>query len=227
MLWTSLVAAWAHPSADAHLEATAQAVDADPCALELRLDRARALDADGRTDEALSELAAAEACGVDPLALDVHRGVVLHHHPQRALPFLDRALQAMPSHLGARATRAEVLTALGRPDDALADWLVVVEGAPSPDSIIAAAELARTVGDDAMALALLDAGHQRLGATVLRRAAIELALERGQNDGALARLAGTPETAPWWHLRARVLRAAGHGERADQATSVAHALEGR
>jgi len=112
---------------------------------------------------------------------------------ETALPLLDAYLARQADDLDARWLRGEVRSRLGDIDGALLDWDTVIAARerPSPDEYVARADLLATIGSESLALALsgLDEGIARLGApAALQLRAIDLEVERGETDAALARL---------------------------------------
>lgn len=134
-----------------------------------------------------------------------------------ALPELDAFLSARAGHASARLTRARVYTALMRFGEAAGEFSAALRllPQPEPDHYLERMRAQQAAGVGAAArLAGLTQGLTRLGSVPgLEEAALEIELESGNWDAALARLerraAGMPRQEQWLFRRGQVLAKAG------------------
>jgi len=140
-----------------------------------------------------------------------------------ALPLLDRYLKDCPGNLDARWLRGQVHAALGESADAERDWDAVIAARPkpSPDEYLERAMLLASRGPEFVdhALAGLNEGILRLGeATAIQLRAIDLELQRGRPDDALARLSRIANWSArqerWLSRRGDILLGSGRPEQA-------------
>ena len=136
---------------------------------------------------------------------------------------LDLVLKARPSHVDALATRAQVLQSMGEPLAAAVDYAqaITLAAAPEPDLYLGRARALSDANPAQVeeALRCLDAGIARLGKLpTLFLAAIDLEIDHGRFDAALARLDdfrdGQTRQEAWLERRAEILMRAGRGEEA-------------
>ena len=134
---------------------------------------------------------------------------------------LDRYLARHPDHAEALITRARALRALAQPRAAAADYTRAIAQMPrpDPDHYLERAQIEVAAREVRKALAGLDAGMARLGPVpALQLYAIELELQLGQVDAALARLdriaAQSPRKEVWLARRGEILTQAGRRKEA-------------
>lgn len=142
----------------------------------------------------------------------------------RAREALDRFLKRQPGHAEALSERGRALASLGLRKEAEADFTraLALLAEPRPENYL---ERARVQPAD-RAAAGIEEGLRRLGSIVtLELAALDLELEAGKFDAALARLARLAEASPrketWLARRGEVLREAGRPEQAREAFAAA------
>jgi tetratricopeptide (TPR) repeat protein len=113
--------------------------------------------------------------------------------PERALRPLERSLEKRQDQPAANAALARVLSRLGRPLEAADRYTLAIDQTPraSPDHYLERARALCAAGEEHYERALrgLDAGMERLGpVAALAMLAIEIELDLGQFDSALARV---------------------------------------
>lgn len=214
-----------HEGLDAQIATVSERIRADPFDARLYLGRAQLHHLHGEPEAALADLDRAE--GLDPAleGVAVARGRVLLDlgRPDRASAAIAPYLEGHPDATDALELRARIAAREGRHHDAERDWSRVIAAMrdPTPDPFLACARAARAQGLDHLphALCILDEGLERLGdSPVLELFAIELELERGAYDAALARLehiaARSARQERWLVQRADILVLAGRPEAA-------------
>jgi tetratricopeptide (TPR) repeat protein len=145
--------------------------------------------------------------------------------PAKAMPALDAYVARRPDDSEGHAYRARALVALGRPVEGAASFTRALEAMPQdrprPEYYLERARALESAGTEHLNAALrgLDEGLARLGQpVVLQNYAIELELERGAYDGALARLErladGSARKETWLVRRGEILESAGRLEEA-------------
>lgn len=229
-----LSAAFAPPIAFAHgdlheqIVAISQRIAADPSNANLILRRAELHREHEQWQQADADYDLAGKLAPDNPAIGLGRGklYLAMGKLNAARMSLDGVLGARPTHVDARATRAQVLQALGEHEAAAADFAQAIANAssPEPDFYLGRAKslsAARPARDDE-ALASLDAGITRLGKLpTLSLAAIDLQVKRGEFDDALQRLDKLRESQPrqeaWLERRGDILMAAQRSDEAMQA----------
>src|SRR5262245_28063722 len=192
--------------------------------VSLRLERAELLRLLGEFDRAEADLdtvlvldpssARARLCRG---ALELDRG-----RPSLALPWLDAYVASHPTDPAVRRLSGRAFEQLGRPADALVelDAVVRLPGRVTPDDYLARARAQREAGwSIERVLTGLAEGRTRLGEAIgLELAAIDLELELGAFDHALARLDRVAEHYDRKEVilerRAAILAAAGRTEEA-------------
>ena len=136
--------------------------------------------------------------------------------PDKALAELDAFVGEHPSNPSARLTRARALTALGRIADAAVEYGEALRQLqqPEPDHYFELFRAERSAGvDPRKRLATVNAALSRTGAVPsLEDAALDVEIEIGDYDAALARLdrraAGAPRQENWQFRRGQVLKLA-------------------
>ncbi len=135
-----------------------------------------------------------------------------------SLALLDALLGSHRTNLPALATRADLLSRIGRHQEAVLDYDTLLQrpGISRPDLYLdrARAILAADTNAAPKALAGIDEGIRRLGpVTSLQLFALDLEERRGATAEALKRLdvllAGATRKERWWYRRGEILRAAG------------------
>lgn len=233
-LWSWLVPALsvaalatAAPHGDLHeqIARVSAQIRADPRQPSLLMLRAELEREHGEHDAALADLASAEALDPALAGLDLSRGRVLLGAGRDAAAelALDRCLAKEPDLADALLLRARARQHQGRSAAAVEDYdrALSLLREPRPEDFLARADAVLAIGPAraTQALAGIDQGLARLGpavALVLR--AIELEVQLGRTDAALARLDGLIRSAPraeaWIARRADILTSAKRTEEA-------------
>ena len=142
--------------------------------------------------------------------------------PASAIPHLDRFLAAKPGDEEGLATRAIAREQAGNARGAVDDYTAALgAGGPKVDYYLGRARVQESL-DVPAAIAGLDEGMRQLGPLVtLQEMAIKLERQRGQIDGALARLQRMSEQSARKELylvrRGEILREAGRVDEANTA----------
>lgn len=175
---------------------------------------------------AVADVASARACvgasaELDRVALRVHLDA---DRLDAAGESLYRLLALGNPDAELHRLHARWLQITGSPQRAVEAWQRALDDAasPEPDHVLALATLLEELGDRAFALATLDEGVRRLGAVpALVQAGIALCEQRGDVDGALARVAasarGQARSERWHVQRAEILERAGRDAEAQAA----------
>ena len=167
---------------------------------------------------ALADLERADRLAPGKFPTDWLRGQALAAggHFAMARTVLDDFITAHPDHAGALASRARVLSSLGRMEDSVADYRAALARSPlaEPDFILEVADALTKLGLKNEALGVIDAGIKRLGQTpALAVKAVEMEIAAAQFDAALRRVDVARSTAarsePWMVKRASILAQAG------------------
>lgn len=212
----------AHPGADAraHGEACAPPV--------LALKHIEGLTEEGRGTEARDALDLAAHCGLDPVDLDLARGLLLLSEGAHAaaLAPLTAVVTAQPGRAAGRLALADALALAGDPAAAAEQHLAALElsARPAPGQWLDTARLLASAGRPDEARAVLERGLAAVGpvASLIEELVwleADVELER-----ALARLAALPRSAAWLQLRGAVLEEAGRTEAAARAYADAERL---
>jgi tetratricopeptide (TPR) repeat protein len=216
--------ATAHVGMDELDARSAAALAARPDDATAHLERARVLQLEHQWDAALVALEAAAVRGADA---DVVGGVRASVYldagfPRMATLEVDRVLARRPDAAGLLVVRARASLALGNREAAAADFgEAIAKGPqPTPELVIARRDVLVALGKRAEAVQALDAGMDRIGHVVsLEMPAIDLEVELGRYDAALARLdrltrdASVPNPL-WIARRGDVLERAGRATEA-------------
>ena len=186
---------WAHGGFDERIQLANQRVAEAPSDPSVWVARAQLHRRHGDYPEALADLSAAQSLPGAPDNLLYFRALVhldagRHAEGER---LLRQFFLAHPVHPAAREAHARALVALERPLQAARayDVLILQQPVPIPDHYVSRARALAQVGPGYVVEALqgLDQGLDRLGPVVtLQRLAIELELQRGATDAALARI---------------------------------------
>jgi tetratricopeptide (TPR) repeat protein len=224
----SLAALLAHADLERQIADMTARIDKDPSNPELYLRRGELHRIHRDWDAAMADYRRARKVSPDPEVVDYFFGK-LHldaGRPKRAKKSLDRFLKHEPTHARALVTRARALVQLDRPLDAAEDFSRAIDAydadeRPDPSYYLERAHALVDAGPDRIeaALAGLDEGLARLGRPVtLQIYAIDLEVERGNTDGALARLeqiASQSERQETWLVRrGEILEGAGRAREA-------------
>jgi predicted negative regulator of RcsB-dependent stress response len=155
--------------------------------------------------------------------VDFCRGKMLAQsgQPEAARKILDSVLSRNPNHPKALIARARVFLQLGKPEPAIADYRhgLELDKVPEPEAF---QELAHTLAAQKKpgeALQALDKGINKLGPIILLQTeAIQLELDAGKTDAALARLDTIIQREPrkerWQARRGDILLKAGRYQEA-------------
>ncbi|MEO8602540.1 MAG: tetratricopeptide repeat protein [bacterium] len=211
-------AALAHADVTELLQRAQADAAAHPRDPEAHLQYARALQLGGDVDAALAELDIAARRGADADDVDAARGAVLldAQRPQAALREFDRLLQRRPTAHAVRFQRGRAYLALGDAAQAARDFEAALTALPEPqpEQVLLWRDALLRLGRPAEAIGALDAGMARLGSIVaLQMAAVELEVQDGRVDAAVARLdallAAGGRNPAWLAQRGDILAAAG------------------
>jgi tetratricopeptide (TPR) repeat protein len=212
--------AGAHAGVD-RLDATSrEAVAARPDDPQSHLARARVLQMEGKWDAALEEIELAAVRGGDPDALGQARATIYLDagFPRMARVELDRVLARRPESYGLLFERGRAWLAIGNAEAAARDFgdAIAKGPLPSPEQVLMQRDALVGLGRKEEALAALDVGIARIGHVVtLEMPAIDLEIELGHPDRALARMDALAKTGPpnplWLARRGEILAAAGRG----------------
>ena len=224
----------AHPELEAQIARVSAQLVRHPEDAALYLTRGDLERLHREFDQAEADFAAAERCGdgADRDELALYRGRLYQDAGQsaRAIRELDRYIARHPRHVDALRVRALAYAARNELDAAVADYtrLIAAGGSRSPELWLERAKLLVRAGDVDAALASLDEAVLALGPLVtLIEFAIDIDVERGATQAALARLQSLPtaltQTPQWLWRRAKLLRQAGSELEADQAAARARA----
>jgi tetratricopeptide (TPR) repeat protein len=212
--------AWAHDGLHEQIAALTARIRKSPRNAELYLERGELYRLHGERAAALADYAAAARLNPDLAAVDFARGMLFYEagRLKAAKAALTRFLLRQPGHADALVTRARVLVKLGRRLDAAADFTRAIEGLdkPKPEYYLERAHALAAEGGARVeeAVAGLDEGVAKLGpVATLHLLAVELDLERGRYDAALARLeivaAQSARKEAWLTRRGEILERAG------------------
>lgn len=215
--------ALAHAGVEVLDESTRAELAAHPERADAHLARARVLQMKGEWDAALEELEAAAARGADPDVVGEQRAMVYldASFPRMAKVEIDRVLARRPDAYGLYVVRGRAWLAIGDGAAAARDFGVAIAKGPrpTPELVIARRDALVSIGEKAEAIRALDDGMARVGHVVsLVMPAIDLELELGRYDGALARIDALAKTAPpnpiWIARRGDILQKAGRAPEA-------------
>ena len=202
-----------------------QQIKDDPLNPGLYLNRAGIYRNHGDWDAALADIDHASQLDPDRPDVDYFRGQVFlrANNPQKAEAALRRFLESAPHHTAARVARAQALAKLNRYMEAAEDYRDALEYAlvPIPEYYLEYARVLVSAGAGYRkeAIRVLDEGVARLGLIItLELAAIELEVEQGLFDEALARLERAARRLPrqeaWLMRRGGILERAGRTKEA-------------
>ena len=163
-------------------------------------------------------------------ATDLARGEMLVEagRANEAIEAFDRFLSRRPEHSAGYAGRARAHSAAKMWERAAEDFAraIACEKQPEPELFVAQSQALRAAGKIEMAIRVLDDGIMRLGALItFTQPAIDLEVEAGRLDAALARLAKVIQSAPrkerWLLRRGELLEKAGRLDAARDAFAAA------
>jgi tetratricopeptide (TPR) repeat protein len=213
----------AHDGPHEQIAAVTREIEARPQDARLYLRRAELQRLHGQFELALTDAAAAEERAPTLVQVDLVRGRSLAAlgRVEAAERALDRLLERAPASADGLRARGEVREKRGTFAAAERDYAraIDVSERPSPEDYLARARVVVALGENARALVGLDEGLARLGPVVsLELRAIDLEVELGRHDAALARIARsarqTPRKETWLARRGDVLECAGRMEEA-------------
>lgn len=218
LAFAATTGALGHGAVQAQIDAATAAIAHAPADARLYLRRGELHRVHEDWDAALADFDRAAALAPGDDAIDFLRGRTLEQ-AGRAAPArtaLDRYLARHPDHTDALLARARALRALGEYQAAVADFTRAVEltARPDPDVFLERARVELALGDTDRALTGIDAGIARVGSIAsLQSFAIDVELQRGRVDAALARLdrlaMQSPRKESWLARRGDILADAG------------------
>src|SRR5262245_34122043 len=210
--------AFAHAGLDALDATTQEELVRHPESPAAHLARARVLEQKGEWDAALEEIDVAATRGADPDVVGEARAMVYlaAGFPRMAKVELDRVLVRRPDLWDLVFARGRAWLAIGDAEAAARDFGdAIAKGKhPTPEQVIARRDALLSLGKKDDALRALDAGMARVGHVVtLELPAIDLEMELGRHDAALARIDALSRTAApnpiWIARRGEILEKAG------------------
>ena len=213
--------AGAHGSFDDRIAAATRQIEADPGNARLHLDRSVLYREHADYAPALADLERAASLDPTNTELDYFRGQLFLASGRHgaAAASLRLFVARWPDHPAANAALARALLALGEPLAAAAHYTRAIDHQPVqiPGHHLARARALVAAGRPDEALRGLDAGMERLGPVVsLALTGVEIELEQGRTDAALARLDRVARTTrhqeTWLARRAEILERAGRSE---------------
>ncbi len=208
----------AHPDIaekEAFIEKALQGSPKDP---KLHLQRALIQRQQARWDEAAASYLRAAILGADRDQVDVSLAQVFLAAGwlKTAEMQVQQVLRRKPENTQALITRARVRQALGKPQDAAADFHNGVNrlAHPEPGLVHEAMSAQLAAGRPEVALQIADEAMQKIGIVVsVQLPAIEIELELGRTEAALARidtlLLQAPRHELWLAQRGEILEGAG------------------
>ncbi len=208
----------AHPDIaekEAFVEKALQQSPEDP---KLHLQRALIQRQQARWDEAAASYLRAATLGADRDLVDVSLAQVFLAAGwlKTAEMQVQQVLRRKPENTQALITRARVRRALGKPQDAAADFHNGVDrlAHPEPGLVHEAMSAQLAAGRPEVALQIADEAMQKIGIVVsVQLPAIEIELELGRPEAALARidtlLLQAPRHELWLAQRGEILEGAG------------------
>jgi Flp pilus assembly protein TadD len=223
----------AHAGWDILEPAIADRLARNPSDPRLRLEQAKAFEALGRWEDALTALVQAAELGADADQVSGLRGRVLvgAGRPEEARRELDQLIARRPDAAGPRYQRGMALVALGRPAEAADDFEAAVNGLsrPTPEDVFTWRDALIAAGKPDEALRALDRGMLRVGHVAsLELAAIDLETSLGRYADAAARIdrlvAQNPHNPAWLARRGELLERTGAREQARAAYTQALAM---
>jgi tetratricopeptide (TPR) repeat protein len=231
----ALSAALAHPELDWQIAQLTARIEAGPDDPQLYLQRGELHRIHRDWSAAESDYRRARKLQPDLTVVDYYLGRMKLEagHPKQAKKLLDRFLAKEPDRPKALVARARVLSHLGQPLAAARDYTRALDAfgedqRPDPSYYLERARALTSAGSEYVddAVRGLDEGLARLGQPVtLQLRAIELEVECGRYDAALARLdliASRADRKESWLLRrAEVLERAGRVDEARRAYAAA------
>lgn len=212
----------AHGEVHAEIETLTSRIQSAPSAV-LHLQRSELFREDEAFAAALADCDAAARLDPALAAVLLSRAHSLYQSGQfqAAREALDAFLEKKPAHAEAFRLRARALAALKRHADAVADFnrALALMKEPPPDLFLERAQELGAQGSMEAALASLDEGISQMGPLLtLQSAAIDVELQLGRHDAALARvdriLAGLQRKEAWLARRGQILQSAGRAEAA-------------
>lgn len=219
----------AHGPLHEQIEALNARIEQEPRA-ELYLRRGALWGEAGHLDSALADFDQAERLAPELAEVHFARGRTLFRagQPGPALEALDRFLAREGERPDASLIRARIFMKLGDFRAAARDYERAIAGGvtPEPEAYVERARAHVALGDRELALRGLDQGIAKLGPVVsLELPAIELELECGRHEAALARVGAVAARAPrqdvWLARRGEILEKGGRATDARRAYQAA------
>ena len=210
--------AFAHAGVEVLDEGSRAELSKHPESAQAHLQRARVLQMKGEWDAALEEADEAASHGADPDAVGEAKAAIYLEaaFPRMAKVEIDRVLARRPDAYELVFERGRAWLAIGNAEAAARDFgEAIAKGPnPTPEQVLAQRDALLSLGKKADALRALDAGMTRVGRVVtLVMPAVDIEIELGRYEAALARLDELAKTAPpnpiWMARRGEVLEKAG------------------
>jgi predicted Zn-dependent protease len=230
-LWALVAApAWAHGTFHEQIAAASERVAQQPANPQARLARAELYRQHGDFDAALADLAEVTrlAPAMDEVDLLRARTLVDAGRAHQGLAYLDRYVARHPDRAAGFLERARAHEAVVAPQAAADDYQLALDllRDPTPDDYLRRMRAQRAAGRREAALGGLDEAMARLGPIVsLELPAIDLELEAGRFDAALARLdrlaVQSPRQETYLQRRGEILLLAGRRPEARRAFQAA------
>jgi tetratricopeptide (TPR) repeat protein len=220
------IPAWAHGGLDEQIARLDEQIKKQPRDPSLLLRRAELHRLHGDFAAAEEDYSRTLQLSPDSTAAELGRGKLFLQLKQfeKARAALDRALRLQHANTEAWLTRARVLRAQGQLSAAAEDYAEAIARAlsPEPDPFLERAEVLAKLNRPAEAIATLDAGNAALGPlATLQLMAVDVELQRGRYDAALARLDSVASQAArkesWLARKGEILERAGRNSEAEQA----------
>jgi tetratricopeptide (TPR) repeat protein len=194
LAWGALAGvAWAHGDLDDQIAAVSKQIDANPNNAVLYHQRGELERAHGDYTAAFADYDRAEQLDpeLDIVQLSRGRSLLESNHADEAAVSLSKFLALHPGHYQALLLRARAYTRLARHEDAERDFgaALVAMTDPSPEVYLERAQNLLKAGQREDALKALDQAIRNVGQVVsLEQAALDVELELGRTDAALARI---------------------------------------
>ena len=223
LCWATVVGSpasvWCHADLEAQIAAITERISLEPDHAELYLKRGELYREHCDWQKAEADYDHAAKCDPQLAVVDLARGNLLFDRdlPQAARVSLDRFLKRFPLDVRGLVLRARTFVKLGQPKAAVEDYTRAIENAatPAPEFFIERAQALSAEGSDHIDEALrgIEEGRKKLGTVItLELCGLDLELQKGDFDAALARLDRIASTSPrketWLARRGDILEKA-------------------